>query len=246
MKKNKILIAIILIITFLMIILGIYFSNALKENHQQKLKKYDSALQINNEEDFTKAINTNNNTYILAYGTVEAINPISYSDISGEYMTIKKEKQKYTMHTRRVRHSSGTGKFKTTYYTTNIYHTWDTISEEEKHCDYIKFLGQIYDYGYISNNNYIYITTVDKENDIRYKYYVSDKSFKGTMFAYIQNHEIKDMTFYHDKDINTILKEQKSNIYLYLFWIFWIIFSFIILIIICYKINQRIDNKKCY
>lgn len=245
MKKNKLLIAVIFFIVFIMIILGISFSNSLKENHQKNLKKYTTALQINNEKDFNEAINKNNNTYILAYGTVEAVDPISYSDIPGEYMYIKRKKQKYTMHTRKVRHSNGSKNNKTVYYTTEIYHKWDTISEENKHCNSISFLGQIYDYDYISNNNYGHLATIDKENDIRYEYYGTDKNFKGTMFAYIKDHEIKDMTFYNDKDINTILSEQKNNAYIYLFWFCWIIFSSIIITAVYCMISQEI-NEKCY
>ena len=37
MKKNKLLIAVIFFIVFIMIILGISFSNSLKENHQKNL-----------------------------------------------------------------------------------------------------------------------------------------------------------------------------------------------------------------
>ena len=50
---------------------------------------------------------------------------------------LKKVKEKYTRHTRRVAHKSG----KRTYYTTETYWTWDYVGKESKKAKKINFCG---------------------------------------------------------------------------------------------------------
>lgn len=73
----------------------------------------------------------------FVYGDLKAVDTVTYPEISGEYMYVEKVKEKYTRHTRKVRHSNG----KTTWYTTETYWTWDRVGSEDIKCKEVSFCG---------------------------------------------------------------------------------------------------------
>lgn len=218
--KREILVTIS--ITFILLALGLFIITTIENKNSEKNEKYYKALKINeNEEKFKYAIDTNIG-YTLVHGKVEAINSISIPDIEGNYFYISKTKEKYTMHTRLVAHRSG----KTTYYTTEIYYTWDYAGEENFHIDKFKYLGKEFNYNDIEFNNMQYLTTKNVAIDTRYVYHIIPNEFEGSLFTNIQNNTITENTFYYIKSIDEIIKEKEDSEkkIKIIFWVLYIIF----------------------
>lgn len=64
---------------------------------------YNKAVKIDSQEMFSYGMRTNvGNAFI--YGTLQAVDPVSYPEIDGSYMYVEKIKKLYTMHTHTVAH----------------------------------------------------------------------------------------------------------------------------------------------
>lgn len=226
--KREILVSIA--ITFILIGIGFLISSTIQNSIYEKNEKYYKALKIeNNEEQFKYAIKTNiGNT--LAQGKVQAINGVSINDIEGNYIKIKKVKEKYTKHTRQVAHTTRVGNTTHTYYTTEEYWTWDYAGEEEWHTEKFNFLGVDFNYGTIKFNNESYKDTKQVDYYTRYKYYTIPFEFEGTLFTYINNNTINANEFYLQNTINNIInnKQGEAEAWNIGFWIIWIIFIIVI------------------
>lgn len=131
--KREILASISIIAIFLLI--GVLISGKISEHQIEENEKYNKAVKIENTDLFQYGMDTNiGNAFV--YGDLKAVDTVTYNEIGGKYMYVKKVKEKYTMHTRRVSHGSG----KHRYYTTQTYWTWDYAGKESKKCKENKFL----------------------------------------------------------------------------------------------------------
>ena len=101
---------------------------------------YNKAVKIDSQEMFQYGMDTNiGNAFV--YGELKAIDTVTYTEIGGEYMYVKKVKEKYTMHTRQVAHTRTVNGKTETYYTTEEYWTWDKINSSAIKCKRISFCG---------------------------------------------------------------------------------------------------------
>lgn len=213
-------------ITLVLIGLGFLISSGIENRINESNEKYYKALKINNNEEIFKYAIKTNVGYTLAQGKVQAIDGVSIDDIDGEYFYIKKEKEKYTKHTRQVEHTETIGNETYTYYTTEEYWTWDYAGKEEFHTEKFKFLGAVFSYGTINFYNSSYKETKQIDYYTRYKYYIIPFEIEGTLFTYINNNTINENDFLVDGTIENIMnqKENESTDFKILFWILWIIF----------------------
>lgn len=214
-------------ITLILIGFGFLISSSIKNAIYESNEKYYKSLKVNNDEDMFKyALNTNIG-YVMAYGTVNGVNGVSYEEVGGNYFYIKKVKEKYTEHTRQVAHTrtvpDGNGGTKTeTYYTTETYWEWDYAGSEEKHVDKFTFLGAEFDYDTIHFYNDAHIDTIKESSHIRYKYYAIPLSFNGTLFTYIKDNIITDNDFTVGVSLEEILERRTDESGAVVgFWILW-------------------------
>ena len=156
----------------------------------------------------------------FVYGDLKAVDTVTYNEIGGKYMYVKKVKEKYTMHKRRVSHGSG----KHRYYTTQTYWTWDYAGKESKKCKEINFCGITLKSKKIDLPSSDYITTIKESSHIRYKYYGVKTKYTGTIFTVLKNKTISDnSSFYSDMKIEQVVEHLESSITLVIFWIVWIV-----------------------
>lgn len=138
-SRIAICISVLAIILSLISAIGI-LSNIIHNRNQNRsydLSKYISAVKIHNEKEFAAALSKYNDVDILAEGTLEAVDTVTYNGVPGVYSQIKVDNQTYN------RHYSGS----------IISYSWDTTSTEFIHSKEIRFLGQIYPYGTIPSQN---------------------------------------------------------------------------------------------
>ena len=106
-----------------MILVGILISAKITERQMDRNEVYNKAVKIDSQETFSYGMRTNvGNAFV--YGTLEALDPVSYPEIDGSYMYVEKIKKLYTMHTRTVAHTDANGN---TTYTIENYPERDTL-----------------------------------------------------------------------------------------------------------------------
>lgn len=228
-KVTKREVMVTIAITLILIGLGFLISSSIRNGIYESNEKYHKSLKINNDIDmFQYALKTNIG-YVMAFGTVDGVNGVSYEGIDGNYFYIKKVKEKYTEHTRQVAHtrtvSDGKGGTRTeTYYTTETYWEWDYAGSEEKHVDKFTFLGVEFDYNTIRFYNDSHIDTIKESSRIRYKYYAIPISFNGTLFTFTKDNTITENEFSVGLSLEETLKRKTDTTGAIVgFWLVWII-----------------------
>lgn len=239
------------IIASFILMLGFLISGKISEVSLDSETKMNQALQITDEKMFKYGINTNVGN-ALCYGELSAVDAVSYLELDGEYMYIKKVKEECTEHSRTV--SNG----KTSHV--EYYYTWDEVSKEEIHSNNLSFLGEQFDYDKIDKPSSDFKVTIysdgsidnyydddgdwDDEGDIRYSYYVIDKSYNGTLETELKDNTISDDNrFYENKTIQEVIDDNKSShiFGLIFFWFVWIIFIVFVVFIFYYLDNRWLD-----
>ena len=208
------------------------------ESKQNKNEVYSKAVKIESTDLFQYGMDTNiGNAFV--YGDLEAVDTVTYPEISGEYMYVKKIKERYTEHTKQVAHTKTVNGKSQTYYTTETYWTWDRVGSENVKCKEISFCGITFNnnkFGIPSTN---YIDTIKESSHVRYKYYGTETKFTGTIFTKLKDKTISDNTyFYNNKNIEETIDCLESEGEEISFWIFWII-----LIFACVFGFYYLDNK---
>lgn len=230
-------IASICIVAF-MLCIGFLISGKISDWENDKNAKYRKAIQITDTDIFQHGMETNlGNAFV--YGDLEAVDTVSYPEISGKYFYIEKVKEEYTMHTRRVSHTTTVNGKTHTYYTTETYWTWDEVDREEKKAKEIKFCGVVFPIEKIKIPGTECVDTINKSGFVRYKYYGTGTKFKGTIFTDLRNNTItKHSKFYENSNIEKTLESCVSEWEVPVFWVAWIF-----LIIVVVTGFYLIDNK---
>ena len=237
--KREILVSVIIIA--IMLLLGIVIHGSINDSLMLEYQKYNTALQIENDSDlFAYGMKTNvGNAFI--YGDLKAVDTVTYPEIGGEYMYVEKVKERYTMHTRTVT-TTVNGKTQTR---TETYWTWDRVGSEDKQCKEISFCGVVFDSNKINLPSSSYIKTIKESSHVRYKYYVTETEFTGTIFAELKDNTIPDNTgFYENDTIEDVLKNFKSNWQLVVFWIGWVLLTGGLVVGFYYIDNHWLEDEE--
>lgn len=211
----------------IMLVIGVFISSKIFESTADKNEVYNKAVKITDSELFSYGMRTNvGNAFV--YGDLEAVDPVSYPEIEGEYMYICKDTERYTKHYRTVTKTRKNSKGETeTYEEEEEYWTWDRIDSESLECKELIFCGVKFDAGKIRRPSSHHIKIIREGfSDIRYVYYGTDPKFTGTIFTKLSDNTISDNnTFYKDSTIeDTVDYLQESGTFLVVaFWIFWIV-----------------------
>lgn len=212
-------------IVCVMLILGIVIAGNINDALMDKYQEYNTALQINNDNNlFEYGMRTDiGNAFV--YGELKAVDTVTYPEIGGEYSYVAKIKERYTRHTRTVT-KTRTVNGKTRHYTeTEVYWTWDEVDRESIHSNKISFLDVEFDYGSIYFPGEYHLTTIKESSNIRYKYYVTDVSYTGTIYTVLTDDKINNTTFYNNLTIEETIDFLKTEWQLVVFWILWIVLT---------------------
>ena len=225
----------------ILLTIGLLISNKIHEQKIDTEKKYNTAIKIDNDADlFVYGMETNIGDAFV-YGTLKAVDTVTYHEIGGEYMYVEKVKERYTRHTRQVAHTRTVNGKTQTYYTTETYWTWDRVNSEKKQSKQVQFLNSIFDMGMIKIPYEHYIDTIKESSTIRYFYYGVDKEHMGTIFTTLKDNTITPCDFYKDMNIDRTVKYLKFFDFRILFWIVWIILMCGILYLFVYAENNWMD-----
>lgn len=218
--KREVLASISIVAVLLLI--GVLISGKIEESQTDKNAVYNKAIKIDSKDLFEYGMRTNiGNAFV--YGDLVAVDSVTYPEIGGSYMYVKKIKEKYTIHTRTVTTRDSKGR---THTRTETYWTWDEVSREHIQCNEVSFCGVIFDSEKIEMPDTNYITTIKESSHVRYKYYGTEISHTGTIFTTLKDKTISDNTpFYENKNIEETVETLESDIGLWIFWPFWIVLT---------------------
>ena len=221
-----------------MLLIGVLISAKISEWQMDENEIYNKAVKIDSADLFRYGMDTNvGNAFV--YGDMKAVDTVTYPEITGKYMYVKKVKEQYTKHTRKVAHTRTVNGKSQTYYTTETYWTWDSIGSEDKKCKEISFCGVTFKSSKFNIPSTNYIDTIKESSHIRYKYYGTKTKFTGTIFTDLRDKTISDNTdFYKDRNIKETVEHLESSGGEIVFWMCWIIF-----IAICVFVFYYLDNK---
>lgn len=209
-------------IVAIMLIIGILISNKISEYQMDKNEIYNKAIKTESKDLFQYGMNTNIG-HAFVYGDLKAVDTVTYPEIGGQYMSVTKVKEKYTMHTRTVTRTRKIGKTTQVYTTTETYWTWDKVNSWKQHCDKVTFLGIEFNYGDIYKPHEDKIAIQKESTYIRYVYYGSPTEYMGTIFTKLSDNTINNTEFYKDKTIEETLDYLESNTLLWIFWMIWLV-----------------------
>jgi hypothetical protein len=215
------LLASITIIAILLLI-GVWISNGIMDAKLDAVAVYNKAVKIETNDMFEYGMRTNvGNAFV--YGDLKAVDTVTYPEIGGEYMYVRKVKERYTMHTRTVTRTRTVNSKTQTYTTVETYWTWDEVDRESKTCEKVMFLDVEFDTSKIDIPGCEYIETIKESSKIRYKYYGTGTEFTGTIFADLRDKTIPDDTsFYKGMTIDQTVEYLKRPSGLVFFWFMWI------------------------
>lgn len=221
----------------IMLLIGTLISSKIPDWQINQNDKYNKAVKIESTDLFQYGMETNiGNAFV--YGKLKAVDTVIYPEIGGKYIYVKKVKEKYTMHTRRVSHGSGNHK----YYTTETYWTWDYVGEESKKAKKINFCGIDFKSNKIVLPDDEYVDTVKESSRIRYKYYGVGTEYKGTIFTSLKDKTISDKSvFYNNRNINETVEHLESDMPLILFRIGWILLTGLVVFGFYYLDNNWLE-----
>lgn len=258
-KKNFILNIIIILI---MLIIGFFIDSKIKENNNKINELYNLATKINNKDQFQYGLkNSIDNS--LVYGEIKAANPVSMSEIEGEYFYIEKITEEYSMHTQTDTYGDAQGNI---YTTTRIYYLWDYKNTESLISDEFilmdnKFNNSIHglpierlDLSKYAKNqsnvssNYIYN---DNNKNLRTYYNIVPLSLIGTLEIKLYDQKLQnffngnELKFYNNKNINETIEYVKNynNTWKILFRIIWVILIIVLNLFIFLKLLKNKNNN---
>ena len=221
--SREIIVSIAIIAAFL--IGGFLISGRIQDSIDDTNMKYNTAVKIDcsdSNELFVYGMRTNiGNTFI--YGELIAVDPVSYPDIDGEYMEVKKTKEKYTRHTRQVAHTRTVNGRTQTYYTTEVYYSWDYAGSESKKCAKVRFCDVEFSSDRINLPPLEHIDTQTFGN-IRYVYEGSKTEYIGTLFSDLREDTISEGSdFLANMTIDEAVEHYKQTgvVKQVLFWFIW-------------------------
>ncbi len=196
----------------IMLLIGVLISGKISEHQMDKNEIYNKAVKIQSSDIFVYGMRTNvGNAFV--YGDLKAVDAVTYPEIGGEYMYVKKVKEKYTEHTQIV-----DGK-------TRTYWDWDRVSSDYQICNEVLFLDCVFESKKIDIPPAEYIDTIKESSHVRYKYYGVATQYTGTIFTELKGNTISDNTlFYANRTIDETVELLESNGGTIIFWVLWIIF----------------------
>lgn len=232
--KREVIFSVIII--SIMFIIGMILSGKISDSIFDKNEKYNKAIHIEDKDIFEYGMRTNvGNAFI--YGDLVAVDTVSYPEIDGEYLYIKKVKEEYTQHSRQVSYPCG----KSTCYRTEYYWTWDEVGYETKHSDKVTFLGVEFDYNKFNKPSSKYLTMIKESSHVRYKYYVVEPKVTGTIFTNLQDNNIgNNISIYENMTTIQTYNFLVSNgdLMVVLFWILWLTLTGFAVYGFCYLKNE--------
>lgn len=237
-KRELIFSAVILSV---MIVLGILIYGNIKEYETDRNAIYNKAVKFEDSDLFKYGMRTNVGNAFIS-GELKAVDPVTFDEVDGRYLSIKKVEERYNRHTRTVTSTTVVnGKPKTTTRT-EVYYSWDYAGKEERNATKVLFNDIEFDASKFDLPGYMHIDTQKVSSHVRYVYEGVPSEMIGSVFTKLENNTISDdTTFYKDTTIEDLYGYLSVDIYGGIFIVAWTILTGIILFVFFYAENKWLE-----
>lgn len=159
-------------------------------------------IVTNNEDEFRLAVDGSVSKDVLASGELKALEPVSYPEVAGGYLSVVKVIEHYNQY------QTGVLLWRKTHY------RWEEYGREEKKASSFSFLGQNFDIFYLELEHDIdseehLIAEIPVSDTIRHRYYGIKANIEGTVF-YKTKEEISKLRFYEKESPKVIMDRYRS------------------------------------
>ena len=225
-KKREVLFSVIIVLG--MLALGLVISGKITEHMQTEAERYTTAVRIEDADQLTYGMQTNFGN-ALAYGKLRASEPVSDPALPGEYLTIHKVKEQYTMHTRVVTYTDSNGHTRTR---TETYWTWDYAGSWDQHSETVSFLGNEFEIEQLNLPAYDRLLLEDgsrylkESSHVRYYFTGLPVSFDATIHADLRDGDIGEaVEVFRNETPDEVVDNQLSGqkVPVIVFWIAWVL-----------------------
>lgn len=241
--KREVLVSVI--IFSVMFLIGVYINNALVDDYIDTNASYNRALKINNEESLFKQAMSTNFGEAFVYGELKAKTPVTYNSIKGEYVYIEQRTERYTEHTEIVTKTRTKEDGSTETYTEEeTYWSWDLISTDSKHTEFVIFLNVEFPYYKFRNLPLNYIDTLSTGYNLRHVYYGIPDKISGTIYTKLTDNTISDKTLFTQKPLQDTVDDYLTDIQVrsIIFWVVWVIITGIVIFAFVYCENYWLED----
>ena len=221
--------------------IGFLIAGHIEKHIAAKNLKYRQAIQIRDNGFEVKHASDTDVGDAFVEGNFYTVDPVSWNGLGGEHLSIKRDKERYTMHTRTVHYTVTDSKGRShTKTRKEHYWTWDVIESARKMASRITFCGNEYgtgtfDFSYIGHS----VKKVDTGYHKRDVFYYRPKDFRGVVFAQLKEGGIKGTPpVMANMTIESYYKALTNSHGVGIFWICWWIF-----IGICVYAFVAIENQ---
>lgn len=243
-KTREILVSVIIVLV--MFAAGIAIHNAIQRSATRTAEIYATATIIQDPKQFRYGMETSFGNALL-YGSVTSGESVTFDEIGGGFLYIRKVREDYVQHTRKWTDSKGE-KHEEPYW------TWDYISSESRNVKQITFLECDFPYGLfdmpsyrlnlteagVSNSgNYIY-----RGLSTRYYYQVTQNGITGTLLANLRGGTMisKSALYGYQTPQEVIADKQGAGTWIaVVFWVLWVVVTGAVVYGFCYLENRWLD-----
>lgn len=217
-------------VIFSILIVGILFSigfliaSGIKKSVDEKNLKYRQAIQIRDSGTELKQACETDVGDAFVEGDFKAVDTVTWEGLEGEHLWIKRDKEKYTMHTRTVTYTVCCGKGRTSTRTRiETYWTWDVVKTDKKHSKEVSFCGNAYpyetfSYDMVSDSRHVKNTGWNTRD----VFYYLPKDFRGSFFATLNDGKINSKpTLCQNTTIEELYKKATTSFAVCTFWVLW-------------------------
>lgn len=204
--------------------IGFLISSAIQKSVDEEQLKYRQAIQIKDSGDELRQASETDVGDAFVEGDFKTIDPVSWDGLKGEYLSIRRDKEKYTMHTRTETYTVTDGKGHTHTRTRIVtYWTWDLVKRDNKKAKEISFCGNVYptdtfSYDYIDSGCHIKDTGYHTRDVFHYL----PKDFRGAIYCSLKDNKINGKPeVRRGCTIDSLYKEYTTSHAVTIFWWFW-------------------------
>lgn len=221
--------------------IGFFIAGAIDKKVSEKNLHYRQAIQIRDSGIELKQASETDVGNAFVEGDFRTVDPVTWDGLEGEHLYIRRDKERYTMHTRTVHYTVTDSKGRShTRTRTEHYWTWDVVGSDSRMARNITLCGNEYP---TSTFNYDYIHKDVQKKDTGFRtrdvFYYKPKNFRGVIFAQLKEGTILGRpTIEPNTTIEQFYEVCTTSYMKPIFWILWWIF-----IAICVCGFVAIENR---
>lgn len=204
--------------------IGFLISSAIQKGVDERNLKYRQAIQIKDSGDELRQASETDIGDAFVEGDFKTIDPVTWEGLKGEHLEIRRDKEKYTMHTRTKTYTVTDGKGRPHTRTRIVtYWTWDLVKRDSKKAKEISFCGNVYptdtfSYDYIDSGCHIKDTGYHTRDVFHYL----PKDFRGAIYCSLKDNKINGKPeVRRGRTIDSLYKEYTTSHAVTIFWWFW-------------------------